>query len=64
MKVENSYKEVFPFYEQAISFGNQRAASSVVFSDLCNLNHTDYLYVFSYIGLFLYTIIHLTQRLR
>jgi hypothetical protein len=50
--------------ELSVVIVNQRAATSVVFSDLCNLNHTDYLYVFSYISLFLYTIINLTQRLR
>jgi hypothetical protein len=38
---------------------HQRAASSVVFSDFCNLNPTVYLYVFSCISLFWYTIIHL-----
>jgi hypothetical protein len=38
---------------------NQRAASSAVFSDLCNLNLTVSLYVFSCISLFSYTIIHL-----
>jgi hypothetical protein len=40
-------------------YNNQRAASSVVLSDHCNLNCTVYLYVFSCISLFLYTIIHL-----
>jgi hypothetical protein len=41
---------------------NQRAASSVVFSDLCNLNRTVYLYAFSCISLFLCTIIHLARH--
>jgi hypothetical protein len=41
-------------------FIKQRAASSLgFFSDLCNLNRTEYLYVFSCISLFLCTIIHL-----
>jgi hypothetical protein len=43
-------------------YNNQKAASSVVFSDLFNLNRTVYLYVFSCISLFLCTIIHLTRH--
>jgi hypothetical protein len=40
------------FYKQTITISNQKAASSVVFSDVCNLNLTVYLYVFSCISLF------------
>jgi hypothetical protein len=40
----------------------QRSASSVVFSDLCNLNRAVYLYVFSCISLFLCIIIHLARH--
>jgi hypothetical protein len=44
------------------TINDQRAASSVVFSDLCNLNRTVYLYVFSCMSLFLYTIICLLEH--
>jgi hypothetical protein len=41
------------------SFFNQRAARSVVFSDLFNLNRSVYMYVLSCVSLFQCTIIHL-----